>query len=111
MSYSLIEGFVSGQVPDQATKYGSIESVVADRHVSLLLHASARTIELGTQEHLRFTFACALALPLFSLVSGGEGTRTKGSRGSLLRGICRLPCFPFPSAFALSVALPITSLW
>ena len=29
MSYSLFEGFVSGQVPDQTTKYGCIESVVA----------------------------------------------------------------------------------
>ena len=37
MSYSLFEGFVSGQVPDQATKYGCFERVVADRHVLILL--------------------------------------------------------------------------
>ena len=83
MSYSLFEGFVSGQVPDQATKSGWLKKGAQSCSVSRVA-ASCMTpapfvtaFHAACARHLRFTPRMRVALhELWSR----SWTRTKGSR-------------------------------
>ena len=68
MSYSLFEGFVSGQVPDQATKSGWLKKGAQSCSVSRVAAGCMTPAPLGTAfhaacaRHLRFTPRMRVAL-------------------------------------------------
>ena len=83
MSYSLFEGFVSGQVPDQATKSGWLKKGAQSCSVSRVAAGCMTPALLGTAfhtacaRHLRFTPRMRVRF-MCSGQGHGQGPRVQG---------------------------------
>ena len=83
MSYSLFEGFVSGQVPDQATKSGWLKKGAQSCSVSRVAAGCMTPAPLGTAfhaacaRHLRFTPGMRVRF-MCSGQGHGQGPRVQG---------------------------------